>query len=415
MNLRVLLVSSKYPPEYAGSALRAHRTYLRLHQKFGLEFEVLCSSVEENTNCVYEHEGIKVTRLARKWMPVVSRQTWDQNSLKNKLSLRVNYFSEAFPTFDFLKKNLARFDLVHVFGNSAVTSAVISFCNRICKPLIVEITYDSRPQPYKPLFMKFFDRDPSGFHSQTQIICISPKLEAGCRAFGIYQNIYTRPNPIDTGVFHVDRPKKWEYRVKHSEFSKSDVVLVNVSKFMPLKNQVFLLEVLKLLPEKYKLFLAGPVVKEGPNAKRDAEYLLLIKNKIAEYKLQTRVQYQEGFVAHTHELIKMSDMYVFPSKVEGLGTPMIESICCGVPVVAHRLPGVTDAWIKEGENGYTCALNAAEFARKIQQAAVLSQEKLDTAAMVLQNIAGEERIDEEYFRLIQSLTQKKMNQYQKIA
>ena len=46
--INVLVVSSKYPPEYAGSGLRAHKTYKRMSGKFGFSYSVLSGSVIYN-------------------------------------------------------------------------------------------------------------------------------------------------------------------------------------------------------------------------------------------------------------------------------------------------------------------------------------------------------------------------------
>ena len=52
--MNILVVSSKYPPEYSGSGLRCHNTFIRLKKKFGINYKVLTSSVTENRNCKYE-------------------------------------------------------------------------------------------------------------------------------------------------------------------------------------------------------------------------------------------------------------------------------------------------------------------------------------------------------------------------
>ena len=403
-HLRILVVSSKYPPEYSGSGERAHRTYQRLRSKYDVSFDVLCSSVTENTNASYIYENVQIERIASKWIPQESRQQGESRSLLNKVALRVNYASEIVPVFNFLSKRHYFYDLVHVFGNAAVTSAAITFCNRLKKPLLVEVTYDAKPQPYKPFFMKFFDRERSGFHPQAQFVCISKRLEKLCRESGIEQKIWTRPNPIDTALFCVDRKGKLEYRSQHCRFGVKDIVLVNVAKFMPLKNQIFLVDVLRHLPEKYKLVLAGPLVKDGPNVERDHIFLRAIKEKIAGYQLPERVQIVEGFISSVEEYMKMADVYLFPSKMEGLGTPMIESLCCGVPVVANHIAGVTDEWIEEGKNGYTSSLDPQAFAQKVEMAVKLTEPVLTQKAKELQSIADINAIDETYLRIFHAMT-----------
>ena len=50
--MKVLLVSSKYQPEYSGSGFRAHHLYLRLSSKFNIAFR----NVQINY-CINYHKG----------------------------------------------------------------------------------------------------------------------------------------------------------------------------------------------------------------------------------------------------------------------------------------------------------------------------------------------------------------------
>ena len=64
--IKILVVSSKYPPEYAGSALRAHNTYKRLRRKFGVNFQVIAGSVTSDQSLEYCFEDVWVNRIAQR-------------------------------------------------------------------------------------------------------------------------------------------------------------------------------------------------------------------------------------------------------------------------------------------------------------------------------------------------------------
>ena len=106
--MNILVVSSKYPPEYSGSGLRAHNTYRRLHSRFGVNYKVLISSVTENESSMYEWDGVKVKRIANK---IRSRSGVEKtsgfingfvNRLYNRLISLFNYYLEATPVFIYL-------------------------------------------------------------------------------------------------------------------------------------------------------------------------------------------------------------------------------------------------------------------------------------------------------------------------
>ena len=49
-------------------------------------------------------------------------------------------------------------------------------------------------------------------------------------------------------------------------------------------------------------------------------------------------------------LMKGSDIFVMPSRYEGLSIAMIEAMACGLPIIASDAPGLR-GYIDEGENG----------------------------------------------------------------
>lgn len=51
------------------------------------------------------------------------------------------------------------------------------------------------------------------------------------------------------------------------------------------------------------------------------------------------------------KILGASDVFVFPSRREGMGVAPIEAMACGVPVVISRIPGVTDLANIEGVTG----------------------------------------------------------------
>ena len=402
--LRVLVVSSKYPPEYSGSGLRAHNTYTRLSEKFGVEFDVLAGSVEFNGSINYVHDGVAVQRVARK--PLRSTRG---AGLRSKLVglvpgpavRRVNYLSEAAEVFRMLRANRRQYDVFHIFGNVAITSADVSFAKAARVPLVVEMTSDrSSPHGWEPwLVGKVYGRR---LPDRSRIVCISERLRQMCEDHGYVENVWSRPNPIDETRFFPEHEERLNYRRRHTKFGDDDVMLSYVAKVMPSKNQRFLVQMLRHLPTRFKLVLAGPVTDSGPLSGRDKRYLQSIHETIASLSLQDRVQVIPEFV-EAHEISKASDVYLFPSINEGLGTPVIEAIACGVPVVANRMDGITDQWIQEGESGLLSELDPGAFASKVESAAKIPLDTLLRKSQQILAVASAEVIDRRYWELLQEV------------
>jgi glycosyltransferase involved in cell wall biosynthesis len=64
------------------------------------------------------------------------------------------------------------------------------------------------------------------------------------------------------------------------------------------------------------------------------------------------------FTGLTHDVpsyLRAADVFVLPSKREGMPVALLEAMACGLPCVASRLPGSTDAIIDANENGLLVA------------------------------------------------------------
>lgn len=59
-----------------------------------------------------------------------------------------------------------------------------------------------------------------------------------------------------------------------------------------------------------------------------------------------------GFRKDIAELCKTSDLFVFPSKREGLGLAALEAMACGLPVITSNVHGIVD-YSLDGKTGYT--------------------------------------------------------------
>ncbi|MGQ0645300.1 MAG: glycosyltransferase family 4 protein [Elusimicrobiota bacterium] len=398
--LNGVVVSSKYPPEYSGSGLRAHNTYKRLAENFPIDFSVICGSLATNESCDYEHDGVKVKRIACKPFGVPKAFSCGlAGKVLRRLANSFNYWFEAVPVFWYLWKRRGRIDFLHVFGNVNVTSAAVFFARVFRKPLIVEICNPApHPYSYRPFPLSVFNE--RKFFQRVPLICISENLREMCRRNGHEETVWCRPNPVNEDRFCPDFRARTVYRRRHTTFDEKDIIVVYVAVFIPRKNHIFLLDVLERLPEKVKLFLAGPAVDQGPHRERDQACLEEIRRRAGAGSLRGRVEVRPGFVPAMEEYIKMADVYAFPTLSEGLGTPMLESIACGVPVVANRLPGVTDVWIRDGRNGYVSPLDPAVFAEKILSAVGIPEHvRVGEAHRILKE-AGHRSIDERYYGLI---------------
>jgi glycosyltransferase involved in cell wall biosynthesis len=388
--MRVLLASSKYQPEYSGSGFRAHNTYKRLAQKFNIDYDVLASSLENTGIYQYQYEEIEVLRIGG-ILKVVGFK-----GLLRKVVVWLNMPFEIFRTWLFIRSRISNYDLLHTFGDSWSIGFLTWYFSVRNKPIMRELCNDIPtpfyPAPFKKWIKPIFQKD------NVMIVAISPMLETLAKKQGT-KNVWQRPNPINENKFNLKlRKEKYQLREKLTKFSKNDIVLSSIANFSDRKNQLFLLKVLNTLPTKYKLILVGGIHNDNEGGKANIssnDYIETIKQYIDKKKLDSRVQIKTKFINNPQEYMALSDVYCFPSKHEGLGTPILESQACGIPIVSNKLKGITDKWIKEG--GKICVLDEDIWARKVQQAEKIAVEILGRNAIGLLEVASCEVIDQQYY------------------
>lgn len=410
--MNILVISSKYAPEYAGSAIVAHRLYKGLNSKYGIKFGVLTSSITFNSNCTYFTDDVRVYRIAKKLIkPLTYRNdlqglSYIFNILRFSFQRLLIYWIEAVPTFIYLIKNFNKFDLFHIYGNVTVTSVAITFAKITGKPIIIELqNMVYNPHQYEPSLFSIFLK--KGFPKQALIVCISEHLVNLCKANGYSQHqIWNRPNPVDENRFYFEVSAKIKYRRKLQLFDSSDIIILHLAKFIPRKKQLFMVELLPYLPDYYKLILAGPKIDSGPLFERDQTYYQTILDAVRDHNLEKRVRFIPRFLERPEDYIKASDIFVLPSIMEGLGTTFLEALACGVPVVTNDIPGVFDKWIKPGKNGFICSLNHSEWAEIIQQAAGIDKHSMKLASEEVLSRISLERTVIQTFRRLEVLTKR---------
>ena len=107
--MKILLVSSKYQPEYSGSGLRAHNTYKRFKKKYNIEFDVLVNSINYQGNKNYEFNGEEIIRISPPF------KIPKKKSLKRFILIFLGMLWEVFYSWKFIKKNFNQYDLLHTF------------------------------------------------------------------------------------------------------------------------------------------------------------------------------------------------------------------------------------------------------------------------------------------------------------
>ena len=153
--------------------------------------------------------------------------------------------------------------------------------------------------------------------------------QAGDYMFGTNSCVRIVKNGIDINKFQFDS-KNRNIERKRLGVSNDEILLGHVGRFADVKNHVFLIQImscLKSTEKSYKLVLVG----EGPLKEN-------IQSMVEENKLNDRVIFY-GISDHVERLFSAMDLFLLPSKYEGLGIVAIEAQANGLhSLVSEGVP-----------------------------------------------------------------------------
>ncbi|PWM79676.1 MAG: hypothetical protein DBY32_02090 [Phascolarctobacterium sp.] len=117
--------------------------------------------------------------------------------------------------------------------------------------------------------------------------------------------------------------------------------IVSVGRLTQQKNQKLLIEafseIIKEYPD-YKLFIYG-----------EGELRTDLENQILKYNLTGKV-FLPGNIDNIHYEISDAEIFVLPSKYEGLSNALLEAMILGIPCISTRVSGIEEI-INDGKNG----------------------------------------------------------------
>jgi glycosyltransferase involved in cell wall biosynthesis len=177
-----------------------------------------------------------------------------------------------------------------------------------------------------------------------RIKVISRFIEHEVRAIGYREEVVVIPNGVDVARFSapVAKEKLDQLKIKFGK-REGDIFLFTASRLVLSRGVEDCIESLVYLPTHVKLLIAG-----------DGEDHEKLAHIAAGLGVAERVVFA-GHVSH-HELpayFHISDVFVRPSLIEGMGSAFIEAFAAGIPVVATPVGGIPD-FLTENVTGLFC-------------------------------------------------------------
>lgn len=131
---------------------------------------------------------------------------------------------------------------------------------------------------------------------------------------------------------------------KRLELEASDIVITTVGHCVPVKGWDIAIEAFAKVCKKFpqaKLLFVG--------ASTSPLYSQELFTKIDQYDLANKVIFT-GIRHDIPEILSASDLFILPSRSEGMGAALVEAMATGLPCIATRSGGMSEV-IEHGQNG----------------------------------------------------------------
>ena len=231
-----------------------------------------------------------------------------------------------------------RIDVIHGHGHTtlfiSIYKKLFKFMDKTC--YVVHMHNCSKKRRLRAeenhekftFLQKYFDNplhelaEQLALQEADKIIAVSEDIKSELEELYKINNkkIVTIENGIPTDIFHP--------HIKNNK--KNTFNLLSVGVLSPRKNIGTLILALKYLNNKFNLTLIGTTT--------DINYKNKINNSIKENKLQKRIniiEYVDNLKVANY--YKNADLFVLPSKYEGLPKVVLESLACATPVLTTKL------------------------------------------------------------------------------
>ncbi len=179
------------------------------------------------------------------------------------------------------------------------------------------------------------------FTTADYVQAISTFLGDWARKRGFTGTLEIIPNAVDTNHFSQNLSARTIDEIKDTLGKNiGDVFLITTSRLVH-KNAVDdVISALALLPSNVKFIVLGTGPLESD-----------LKEQVKRLKLESRVQFV-GQVSHKDmpKYLKASDIFIRPSRSEGMGNSFVEAMVAGLPVIATQEGGLKDFLFDEKRN-----------------------------------------------------------------
>lgn len=334
---KILIFSLNYYPKFIGGAEVAIKEITDRISPDDISFDMVTLRFDSDLPKVEKIGNVTVYRIgfARKGPTIIDLR-------KFPLHLNKFYFqfAAAIKALSLHKKN--NYDALWAMMAHSCAVPVALFSFRFPKvPYLLTLQEGDPPEHIKRTMLPLYPLFVAGFKRASFMQTISTFLARWGREMGFKGSLEVVPNAVDTKRFSQEFPEE-TIREAQSTLGKKpgDVFLVTTSRLVH-KNAIDdVIRALPLLPAHIHFIIFGI----GP----DEEKLKLLARSSG---VESRTHFL-GQLAHEDmpKMLKACDIFIRPSRSEGMGNSFVEAFAAELPVIATQEGGIADLLFDEKRN-----------------------------------------------------------------
>jgi glycosyltransferase involved in cell wall biosynthesis len=326
----VLLVTGAYYPEISAAGVQTRAAAAALADR--VRFGVLTTAVDRTLPDTDLIDGVPVFRI-----PVDVRSRWAKASASLRLVRQ-------------LLRIAGDYSIVHVHGFSQKNVPVTAFARLAGKKIVLTLHTAGQDEP--AVVRRSGRVAYRAFTAADIVLAVSPGLRDAYAAAVPTARVRLAPNGIDLERFRPPKPEE-QTALRCSLDLPLDVpVILFVGFFSRDKRPNVLLRAWQRLYADRRLDAAIVFVgaTEPTYHEIDSALVREIRTAAAANGRGHRVVFAAPTNAIEH-YFRAASVFALPSAREAHPLSLLEAMACGLPCVASRLPGATDAIIEDGVNG----------------------------------------------------------------
>ena len=326
MTKKILIFSLAYFPKYVGGAEVAIKEITNRIAPDDIEFHMVTLRLDR-----------ALPKEERVGNVLVHRIGFGSANIFNKLWFQ---FAAAWKALWLHRKN--QYDAIWAMmaHSSGAPAALFKFFKpRV--PYVLTLQEGDPPERIERQMLPLWPLFSRAFRKADIVQCISTFLGAWARRRGFKGLLEVVPNGVDTRHFSREYPARAIDEVKDTLGKRmGDVFLITTSRLVRKNALDNVIATLPLLPENVRFIILGT----GPLEAK-------LKEQARSSKLEARTLFL-GQIGHDElpKYLKACDIFIRPSRSEGMGNSFVEAMAAGLPVIATQEGGIADFLFDEKRN-----------------------------------------------------------------